>query len=106
MGGLRAEVDEVAAEKKVVLGRNGHGVAHEGRRVTAEGKSHWTGDTVIALVSFPTLRTIYEMRQILSRVEAVRRDAGIGAYISGSFCVSITAAIGIPKLDAGPQKSV
>jgi len=27
-------------------------------------------------------------------------------YISGSFCVSITAAMGIPKLDAGPQKSV
>ena len=25
--------------------------------------------------------------------------------MSGSFCVSITAAIGIPKLDAGPQKS-
>lgn len=28
------------------------------------------------------------------------------AYISGSFCVSIIAAIGIPKFDAGPQKSV
>lgn len=27
------------------------------------------------------------------------------AYMSGSFCVSITAAIGIPKLEAGPQKS-
>ena len=26
--------------------------------------------------------------------------------ISGSFCVSRTAAMGIPKLDAGPQKSV
>ena len=26
-------------------------------------------------------------------------------YISGSFCVSNTAAIGIPKFDAGPQKS-
>ena len=25
--------------------------------------------------------------------------------MSGSFCVSITAAIGIPKLDTGPQKS-
>lgn len=26
-------------------------------------------------------------------------------YISGSFCVSITAAMGIPKLETGPQKS-
>ena len=26
--------------------------------------------------------------------------------MSGSFCVSITAAMGMPKLDAGPQKSV
>lgn len=26
-------------------------------------------------------------------------------YISGSFCVSITAATGIPKFEAGPQKS-
>jgi hypothetical protein len=26
-------------------------------------------------------------------------------YISGSFCVSNTAAMGIPKFDAGPQKS-
>ena len=26
-------------------------------------------------------------------------------YISGSFCVSMTAAIGIPKFEAGPQKS-
>ena len=29
-----------------------------------------------------------------------------GAYKSGSFCVSITAASGIPKFEAGPQKSV
>ncbi len=26
-------------------------------------------------------------------------------YISGSFWVSITAAMGMPKLEAGPQKS-
>lgn len=31
---------------------------------------------------------------------------GEGAYISGSFCVSITAAMGIPKLETGPQKSI
>jgi hypothetical protein len=28
------------------------------------------------------------------------------AHNSGLFCVSITAAIGIPKFDTGPQKSV
>ena len=28
-----------------------------------------------------------------------------GIYISGSFCVSRTAATGIPKLETGPQKS-
>lgn len=27
------------------------------------------------------------------------------AYMSGSFCVSITAAMGMPKLETGPQKS-
>ncbi len=36
------------------------------------------------------------------------RDEGKewGKYISASFCVSITAAIGMPKFDAGPQKSI
>lgn len=29
----------------------------------------------------------------------------MGSYISGLFWVSRIAAIGIPKLDAGPQKS-
>jgi hypothetical protein len=27
------------------------------------------------------------------------------AHISGSFCVSRTAAMGMPKFEAGPQKS-
>ena len=27
------------------------------------------------------------------------------SYISGSFCVSMTAATGMPKLETGPQKS-
>lgn len=31
---------------------------------------------------------------------------GRGTYKSGSFWVSITAARGMPKLEAGPQKSV
>lgn len=40
--------------------------------------------------------------------DAKLRNLQLGAittYISGSFCVSITAATGIPKFEAGPQKS-
>lgn len=36
--------------------------------------------------------------------EAGTRDQ-LGTYISGSFFMSAMAAKGIPKLDAGPQKS-
>jgi len=38
--------------------------------------------------------------------EGEGKERQLGRYISASFCVSITAAIGMPKLDAGPQKSV
>lgn len=31
--------------------------------------------------------------------------SGRERYISGSFCVSITAAMGMPKFETGPQKS-
>lgn len=34
------------------------------------------------------------------------REDSSRTYISGSFCVSITAATGIPKLETGPQKSI
>ena len=34
----------------------------------------------------------------------IEREA-LATHISGSFCVSITAATGIPKLETGPQKS-
>lgn len=37
--------------------------------------------------------------------ETGERDDGHGTYSSGLFCVSITAATGIPKLETGPQKS-
>jgi hypothetical protein len=33
------------------------------------------------------------------------REGGYRTYRSGDFCVSITAAIGIPKFETGPQKS-
>ena len=41
-----------------------------------------------------------------NRDVAVWNAWSCSTYISGSFCVSRTAAMGIPKFDAGPQKSV
>ncbi len=35
----------------------------------------------------------------------VAREGSEATYRSGLFCVSITAAIGMPKLETGPQKS-
>lgn len=43
---LRGEVHEMAAEEKVVLGRHGHGVAHEYGAVATEGGGHSAGDAV------------------------------------------------------------
>ena len=33
------------------------------------------------------------------------KDTEDGTYNSGLFCVSMTAATGMPKFDTGPQKS-
>lgn len=43
---LCGEVHRVAAEEKIVLGSDGHGVAHEDTGVAAEGESHAAGDAV------------------------------------------------------------
>lgn len=96
---LCAEVDEMATEQKVVYGSDGHGVTHEGGRVTGESKSHGSRDTVVEMCI---------SSKLLCGEGSSRRDRISGGlnYISGSFCVSMTAARGIPKLDAGPQKSV
>lgn len=40
---LRAEVDNVAAEKEVVLRCDGHGVAHEDTAVAYQGCGHGAG---------------------------------------------------------------
>lgn len=40
LSSLCAKVDEVAAKEKVVYRGDGHGVAHECGRVTAESESH------------------------------------------------------------------
>jgi hypothetical protein len=44
---LGGEVDDVAAEEKIVLGRDGQSVAGEDGRVEGEGASHGTGDAVV-----------------------------------------------------------
>lgn len=44
---LCVEVDEVACEEEVVLGRYGHGIAHECGRVDSQGGCELTGDAVI-----------------------------------------------------------
>lgn len=41
-----------------------------------------------------------------SRRRGDRKRKWRSCYISGSFRVSMTAAMGMPKLEAGPQKSV
>lgn len=50
---------------------------------------------------FPGAATV---KAIVFRIVAA--CGGFQTYISGSFCVSKTAAMGIPKFEAGPQKSV
>jgi hypothetical protein len=42
---LRTKIDSVACEEKVVLGCDGHRVAHESGRVDDQGASHGSGDT-------------------------------------------------------------
>lgn len=99
LSSLCAKVDKVAAEEEVVYGGDGHGVAHECGRVTAESECHGSRDTVLHMSVSPKL--LQNTRSAQSCRRSGRRN-----YISGSFCVSMTAARGIPKFDAGPQKSV
>lgn len=44
--GLRSEIDRMAGEEEVVLGRDGEGVAHECCGVDGEGAGHGAGDAV------------------------------------------------------------
>lgn len=110
---LCGEVDGVAAEEEVVYGRDGESVAHEDGRVANQGCRHWARDTVdsrfvSAHVHFPSsfpVMSLLILSQCAGLTRSVLEGEG-GAHISGSFCVSMTAAMGIPKLEAGPQKSV
>ena len=79
----------MASEQEVVLWCNCESVASEDGGVDGEGGGHATGDAGGEV-----------SRDIRWRCRS--RET----YNSGSFCVSITAAMGMPKLDAGPQKSV
>jgi hypothetical protein len=51
LGTLSGEVDGVAGEEKVVLRRDGEGVAHEGCGVDDQGAGHLAGDAVGLITS-------------------------------------------------------
>lgn len=94
----------MAAEQEVILRRNGQSVAHEGAGVEDQSAGHAAGYAILSPCK-KTGRGAIE-RCALSLNNGGGREGWEGAYISGSFCVSITAAIGMPKLETGPQKSV
>ena len=59
----------------------------------------------------PNIAEIWRKAAVfLGEREKEGRAAGVWRvgqrYISGSFCVSMTAAMGMPKFETGPQKSV
>jgi hypothetical protein len=94
----------VAREEEVVSRRDGEGVAHESRRVDAKSCSHLSRNALLG-VSLGSSAA----RPELAKSQGELKSHGVvqwGTYSSGDFCVSITAAMGIPKLDTGPQKSV
>lgn len=115
---LRAEVDGVTSEEEVVLRGDGESVAGESSRVDDQGTCHCSGDAGEKNSKLVTDDIICITCHIPSGFRLHMQDTGMhaelkskegrreSAYISGSFCVSITAAMGIPKLETGPQKSV
>lgn len=113
---LGASVGKVAGKQQPVAGSDGERVAHEGEGVDDQGAGHGSGDPVCRKgreVSKPVHATFFFVLgwvlvfflppSSFSRISAVEASE---SYMSGLFCVSRTAAIGIPKLEAGPQKSV
>lgn len=101
---LRPEIDKMAPEQQIILRLNSQGIAHKGAGVEYQSAGHAAGYAIVVITS----------DQVAAR-SGVRMAAGKGlervggrgeVYISGSFCVSITAAMGMPKLETGPQKSV
>lgn len=96
---LRSKVDEMTPEQQIILRRNRESVAHECARVECERTRHTTRNTRV--LSDPWVRNISDRINHKGAAQLSQT-----AYISGSFWVSITAAIGMPKLETGPQKSV
>ncbi len=96
---LCALVDEVAAEEEVVCWGDGEGVAHEGCGVNDEGGGHLARDTELVLARARIGESMLNGATVWSLV--IQDET----YSSGLFWVSITAAIGIPKFETGPQKS-
>jgi hypothetical protein len=103
----------VAQEKQVVLGRHGERVPHERRRVDDQGAGHGAGDPAGGRVLASGPPGLWKGRGFWNwEIEAgweveirSRRIKWTATHSSGLFCVSMTAAMGIPKFDTGPQKS-
>ena len=117
----------MAPEQQIVLGLDREGVAHKGARVDYQSARHAAGDAAsLRFMSGPTVagsgsekqRSLEEIRDSGGGFVVEREGGGgkgegregreggwVDRYISGSFCVSMTAAMGMPKLETGPQKS-
>lgn len=59
--GLRSEIDRMAGEEEVVLGRDGEGVAHECCGVDGEGAGHGPGNAVGFYNQFLTFEGRHEV---------------------------------------------
>lgn len=103
LGELGKSVGCMAGKQQIVLWRHGERIPHEREGIDGERARHRTGDST----GGPSVS--------ISRISRISREAiqgtspplGVGgaSHSSGLFCVSRTAAMGMPKLDAGPQKS-
>jgi hypothetical protein len=99
----------MTCEEEVVLRCDGHRVAHECRRVDGQGSCEGSGDAELM-----SAREAFQFEHIVAQFLCLEElkcpeESGnrghLGTYISGSFFMSAMAAKGMPKLDAGPQKS-
>lgn len=91
---LRSLIDSMARKQEVICGGDSEGEAHKRRGINAESARHGARDPVAPpppLSAFVSVHT------------TTRKGV---TYSSGLFCVSITAARGMPKLETGPQKSI
>jgi hypothetical protein len=90
LDGLSADIDGMHSKQQVILGCHGKGISHQQGRADDESASHASGNT--------TSESVFHSGSHYAGVLEMN-------YISGSFRISVTAAMGMPKLEAGPQKS-